>query len=72
MGPRWPDSLSAIAASTIVSPVPRIRIVESGAAFQELGSSHGSRMAHRALLRGFVSAAQNRHIKTAVWSRRSG
>ena len=41
IGPRWPDSLSAIAASTIVSPVPRIKIVEYLAAFHEPGSSQG-------------------------------
>ena len=33
--------LNAIAASTIVSPVPRIRIVNLGRSFHERGSSHG-------------------------------
>ena len=41
IGPRWPASLSEIAASTIVSPVPRIRMVESGAPFHARGSFHG-------------------------------
>ena len=63
MGPRWPDSLSAIAASTIVSPVPRIRIVESGAAFHARGILPRAHEWRIERFGGFVSAAQNRHIE---------
>ncbi len=65
MGPRWPDSLSAIAASTIVSPVPRIRIVESGAAFHELRVLPWADEWRIERFGGFVSAAQNRHIENS-------